>query len=291
MKYLSLLVLVCGYFTNAYPQYQKWSADYMSLSKYDILDAASLKCTYKFTHLFDTLDTSSIHPDIHTLLIGKEISKYYSQNYIDYCTLYEAKQTTDELPIRGTCGLEVFKDYPQKGKMTVTDLGGEISFGTNFIYEENMPEISWEIQRDTMSILFYKCQKATAEFRGRKYEAWFTTAIPFSNGPWKLGGLPGLILKAEDDKKEVTFECIGIERLINLEVTRLSEGRKELVDQIYTEPIKLYKAQYRKVSREEAEQNIRELLKDTVMYWFKHDLDREVGYKIPPIPYNPLEKD
>lgn len=65
------------------------------------------------------------------------------------------------------------------------------------------------------SDVLYTCVKATAKFRGRTYEAWFASDIPIFNGPWKFGGLPGLILSLTDSKNEYHFECIGIENLKN----------------------------------------------------------------------------
>ncbi len=64
---------------------------------------------------------------------------------------------------------------------------------------DNFPLINWEVQKDSKVILNYNCKKAVAEFRGRKYIAWFTTDISAPYGPWKLGGLPGLILEAQDE--------------------------------------------------------------------------------------------
>jgi len=69
--------------------------------------------------------------------------------------------------------------------------------------KEDIPKIAWRITTDEKTIGDFTCQKATARFRGRDYTAWFTTAIPLPYGPWKLQGLPGVILEAYDTHKEI----------------------------------------------------------------------------------------
>lgn len=67
------------------------------------------------------------------------------------------------------------------------------------IYEDGDNRQKWIIQQDSVKqIAGYPCQLAYCHFRGRTWKAWFTTDIPVSNGPWKLAGLPGLILEAYD---------------------------------------------------------------------------------------------
>ena len=81
----------------------------------------------------------------------------------------------------------------------------------NCKYSEYIPVQNWVIQNDTLTVNGYLCQKATCEFRGRNYIAWFSMDIPISNGPWKFGGLPGLILKVYDHEQLYTFECVEVE--------------------------------------------------------------------------------
>ena len=78
-------------------------------------------------------------------------------------------------------------------------------------YSESISIQSWKILEDTLTVAGYLCQKATCRFRGRNYTAWFAMDIPIQNGPWKFGGLPGLILKAYDSDKLYMFECVKIE--------------------------------------------------------------------------------
>ncbi|RMD74282.1 MAG: GLPGLI family protein, partial [Bacteroidetes bacterium] len=56
----------------------------------------------------------------------------------------------------------------------------------------------------------YRCQMATAHFRGRDWTAWFTRAIPVPLGPWKLIGLPGLVIEAHDASGEVAFAAKSV---------------------------------------------------------------------------------
>lgn len=75
------------------------------------------------------------------------------------------------------------------------------------LIKETLTNIEWIVSNDTSAIfiLGYKCKKAEATFRGRIYTVWFAPEIPVEMGPWKLHGLPGLILKAKDNFNQVLF--------------------------------------------------------------------------------------
>lgn len=81
-----------------------------------------------------------------------------------------------------------------------------------FIVAEAIPEIAWKISKESKKIGPYLCQKAITAFRGRNYTAWFTRDLPINSGPWKLQGLPGLILIASDDSGEVSFTVRSISK-------------------------------------------------------------------------------
>ena len=82
--------------------------------------------------------------------------------------------------------------------------------GTGKSYEEDAPELEWEITGEHGTVASFECQKAECDFRGRRWEAWFATEIPFSEGPWKLRGLPGLILYARDTTGQYSFEAVSV---------------------------------------------------------------------------------
>lgn len=79
-------------------------------------------------------------------------------------------------------------------------------------YTEPIEEINWTVVEDSIStVLGYECILAESDYHGRHWKAWFTPEIPMSFGPWKLRGLPGLILKANADGG-FSFVANGIEK-------------------------------------------------------------------------------
>jgi GLPGLI family protein len=85
-----------------------------------------------------------------------------------------------------------------------------------FLFEK-IDKNKWTLFNETKQIGKYSCQKATTQFRGRDYTVWFTPDIPVRFGPWKLNGLPGLILEASDTLNEVYFFANSIELQTNSE--------------------------------------------------------------------------
>jgi GLPGLI family protein len=66
--------------------------------------------------------------------------------------------------------------------------------------------LKWNLVKDTIkNVGKYECKLAHARFKGRIYYAWYSPEIPAGYGPWKLNGLPGLILEARDTTNEVSF--------------------------------------------------------------------------------------
>jgi len=99
-----------------------------------------------------------------------------------------------------TIGLKVFTDKNNSRIVSRDMIGKDI-----FIVHDHIEPIQWQIKSTSKKIDNYTCLMAVAEFRGRIYTAWFTPDIPVSFGPWKLHGLPGLIVEVSDQSKEVCF--------------------------------------------------------------------------------------
>lgn len=122
---------------------------------------------------------------------------------------WDGKNLEDNLDswYQDTIGVVIFKNLKNR-KLCVR----EFYYGTALLVDEPvLPTIKWQITTEKKSIGTFICQKATARFRGRNYISWFTMDIPVSNGPWKLQGLPGLILEATDEAGEIQFLFSSIE--------------------------------------------------------------------------------
>ncbi|WP_419487207.1 GLPGLI family protein [Chryseobacterium bernardetii] len=84
----------------------------------------------------------------------------------------------------------------------------------NFFYEENVL-LNWSIEKETKKIGEYNTQRAIANYGGRKWTAWFAKDIPINDGPYKFFGLPGLIVKIEDEGKNYSWLLIGNKKISN----------------------------------------------------------------------------
>jgi len=188
-----------------------------------MIDRAHMKCLYRYVYTFDTLK-NELRDDLLILQIGKEVSKCYSYYTFQSDSLQRTpdgakvwselfRRATEKDGIYGDfphvrMGTYVYKNYPT-GQMTITD---RIS-SQGYRYADSLHAQTWTMGDSTREVLGYTCQQATANFRGRRWTAWFATDIPVSDGPWKLGGLPGLILEAYDEGQQHVFTAVGLERV------------------------------------------------------------------------------
>ena len=112
---------------------------------------------------------------------------------------------------------KITKEYP-----TMKVNFSERMLNSVFGYNEE-PKFNWKISNDKQKIGEYEAQKATTEFGGRKWTAWFTESIPFPDGPYKFSGLPGLIVKIEDADKNFSWVLTANKPLKEFEELSYSE--------------------------------------------------------------------
>lgn len=98
-----------------------------------------------------------------------------------------------------------------------------------YVVQDSLKTISWNLTSDKRQIGSYNCQKATAKFRGREWTVWFTPEIPVSHGPWKLRGLPGLILEASEASGK--YEFIANKINLNVNVADISKKLQSPIEE------------------------------------------------------------
>ncbi len=191
-------------------------------------DTATYACKYKFIKQKDSTNLNSKLEDIMVLTINKNSTVYFS-----YLKQYSYRKIDAEIEkenngsatsaggvITMSANSENFKEYQKyAGRETEVlkiDFAKKIISAynkfveDNYFYLDSLATPKWQIENETITILNQQCQKATTFFKGRNYTAWFANAIPYKYGPWLFNGLPGLILKVEDDKKQFVFECVEL---------------------------------------------------------------------------------
>lgn len=85
-----------------------------------------------------------------------------------------------------------------------------------YAYEEPLRPIQWALAEGTDTICGYVCKKATGQYGGRQWTAWYAPEIPASFGPWKLVGLPGLVLAAQDAEGIHHFSAIAFRKAVTV---------------------------------------------------------------------------
>lgn len=116
----------------------------------------------------------------------------------------------------------IYKNYPE-GKLTETNYFDM----EHWKYVEDWEKPEWEITDESKDIMGYECFKAETDYRGRHWTAWFTPEIPIEEGPWKLCGLPGLILEAYDTNRDYSFTANAVFTNPNLKVGYLAYNERK----------------------------------------------------------------
>lgn len=184
-------------------------------------EAALARTIYKFTHINDTLQPDKPHKEEMVLYIGQHTSLYGT--YAAERMNQQLKKQLDDpafdghVVITGNGRTTRESYYVESAEQVLKQLNNLA--GQRYLINEAYPVIDWELTDATKIIGGYTAQQATGTFKGRDYTVWFTTEVPFQAGPWKLLGLPGLVLEAVDSRDEVRFQYAGFETLSAGEAT------------------------------------------------------------------------
>ncbi len=212
---------------------------HLSFSQERINFQAEYVMMYKLVHSPDTNNLES-KDQIEYYLFGNsqasywvEKGKYISDSAISTMSekttdVAQAMQLMNSLP-RPKSLATIYKNYTQNTIEYYDHVRTE-----PFFYVENLNAISWKLENKHQEIGGFNCQAATCVFKGRQYEAWFTTDLAMNEGPYKFYGLPGTIVKIQDSKDQVAYELVSIKRenmaillidkTVNKGATKVSSG-------------------------------------------------------------------
>jgi GLPGLI family protein len=201
-------------------------------------DTAWLMVHYKFTHVRDTANRDHPYTENTGLWIGKSASAYRSYDGLIYNrqfkkayaeSLANSPDGRTNITRRGVGAYQQYFQYPAEHKLFTRALMA----GDECVIEDTLPGIAWTIGVDTQTFYGLRCQKAMGHFKGRDYIAWFCPDLPVHTGPWKLNGLPGVIVDARDTKNEVIFQCDGVEKTVpSPPKDQLTSNKEEKVDAV-----------------------------------------------------------
>ncbi len=182
-----------------------------------LLFSQNQRFTYEYSFRLDTLNQENIEKEMMNLDITKEGSYFYSALLITRDSLFNAEiekgKASNSFNIdfrkikHPKVNFRISKTYPDLETVYHTLLNA-----SNVAVKE-LNKIKWSILPETKSIESFKAQKATTNFGGRNWTAWFTNDIQIQDGPYKFCGLPGLILQIEDEGRTHIFNLVGSQRL------------------------------------------------------------------------------
>lgn len=193
----------------------------LAFSKATAQDSAYLACHYAESYKENLMKPDHVYQDEMVLRIGRHSSEFFSL----WCR--EHRRVRDSVSAKGggtaeilaacdklkypssTQEMTLYKNYPEAGTLTGTDK----LFRIHTLYTEPLAIPQWTIRPEKKEVAGHECQKATTTFYGRNWTAWFAADIPVQDGPWKLCGLPGLILEAEDEEGHYKFKCMELKKL------------------------------------------------------------------------------
>ena len=241
MKYLLSILIVSFAFVHVMAQSARSRNDMpANLGDKVFLDSSYMECVYSYKVFDPAYDET--REDFKILEIGRHLSKYSDYGYYQLDSLIYT-----DYPKGMTKGQfhKYAKVYLPSHEATIK----EFSSGTlltydkvyidNYMYQEPLSLMKWNLVPGSEMICGYKCRKATTSFRGRKWTAWYAPEIPIDNGPWKFGGLPGLILKIESDDNDHHFVAVAIRRNRG-DIQFLKRNLEKTTRKKYNEELKEY---------------------------------------------------
>lgn len=164
------------------------------------------KVIYKITYKTDSTENKKREKKM-LLKLNSKSSEFYSYEFYQKDSAYieNIKHGKEAYQPVFDSNFSVFKD-----KSIVSRFYNFTPNPNIYRLDEIKNNLNWKILNEIKIINKYTCQRAQLQYKGRKWNAWFTKEIPLSFGPYVFDGLPGAILYIEDSGKNYAFELISL---------------------------------------------------------------------------------
>ncbi|MEN5308936.1 GLPGLI family protein [Chryseobacterium cucumeris] len=180
------------------------------LLAFSFVNAQINRFIYEYQFIPDSTNKVDVFKEVMVLDISSKQSIYQSLQIVkrDSALKQIAKNDFNELFSlnrrlkRAIVSYQVIKEYPHYKTFLVDKI-----YNDTYKIIEN-EKLNWKIHSEKNKIGNFICQKATVDFGGRHWIAWFSE-LPFQDGPYKFHGLPGLIIKIEDTSKSHIMTMIA----------------------------------------------------------------------------------
>jgi len=176
------------------------------------------KARFSYTCVFNILfDRGQRFVSFNSMLFSDDFgSSFY---LVPSASSKEIESNATEITIQADTLFRVIKDFVHEGMIF-----GDITFnGREKLYRDTLHAMKWALHDEKKLIDSLLCFKATTSYKGRNYTAWYCPTLPVPNGPWKLGGLPGLIIEAYEEQKDLYFLLSGIQYNDQLNVQKIHQ--------------------------------------------------------------------
>lgn len=193
--------------------YDAFANQIVKLNKMVTVDTSTIECIYQYSVIDRELQDMREYDMI--MEIGDSICKYEEYNAFRLDSVLASigyGKVTNRMysNLSRTYDFSSTESLMENLSSNRLDFYGRV-FIDNFVYHEPIPVMNWELVDSTKEVCGYLCHMATCSFRGRKWIAWYSE-IPQSVGPWKLNGLPGLILEVKTTDNDHRFTAIAIRK-------------------------------------------------------------------------------
>lgn len=197
---LALLILALGA-KPLYAQETIYRATYDMIGSYDAGEGSKPKANRPYPVALEIYPDKAFFYNIGQMTCDSVIYATYQETADEQLAINKSNEVRS-----GGMPIHILSDFVRQQHSVSHVLNFD-----SYLYTEPMTRPEWVIHEDSTAVHSgYTCHLATAHYYGRDWKVWYTPEIPTSAGPWKLWGLPGLIVSASESEGLYAFTLTSL---------------------------------------------------------------------------------